>query len=201
MNRSRKSFFLFLLVALPCTGETLFEFEGTIYPQRFLQTKGIGYGHHAIVWKEGGTSAKALIEAEIPDREVADILAEKGLRGGNNLDSETWTERNDPDNPAADERVIGPTVEITVTWDDLDRPKRLQEILGMPKAEYRFGDNRSLIPIWKSGCIVCNVSCPGGKISNHSLTIRDQVMERLRPRLDLNSLPEDGTWVRVRIFR
>ncbi|MCB9781842.1 MAG: hypothetical protein H6751_02625 [Candidatus Omnitrophica bacterium] len=191
----------FLLFTLPCSAKTLLEFEGKIYPRRFLQVKGIGYGHHAIVWKDGRTSEKALLEAEIPDREVADILAKQGLVGGNNLTNETWTARNDPNNPAADARVAGPTVEVTVTWEGLNRWKKLKEILGMPEADYRFGDHRSLIPIWKSGCIVCDVSCPGGKISNHSLTIRDQVMKRLRPKMDLEKLPKDGTRVRVRISK
>ena len=189
------------LFSVSASAEVLLEFEGTIYPHRFLEVKGIGYGHHSIVWKEGRTARKALIEAEMPDQEVANRLASKGLIGGNNLTDETWSERNDPNNPAADARVEGPTIEVRITWEGLAQPVRLQEILGMPDADYRFGDHRSLIPIWRSGCIVCNVSCPGGKISNHSLTIRDQVKGRLKPHLHPEKLPPDGTRVRVILSR
>lgn len=188
--------FIGLVLATPTFADPLLEFEGTLYPQRFLRVKGIGYGHHAIVWEGGKAADKALIVAKMPDREVADQLSRKGLVGGNNLTDETWSARNDTKNSAADERVQGPTVEIIVSWPGLDVPVSLGEILGMD-VDYRFGDHRALIPVWKSGCIVCNVSCPGGKISNHTLTIRDQVMKRLRPHLDPTQLPKDGTAVRV----
>lgn len=192
---------LVLLLAAPACSEVLLEFEGTIHPQRFLKVRDIGKGHHAIVWKGGGASRKALIETDLSDLKAAERLTEKGLVGGGNLPEEAWSKRNDPNDPAADARVEGPTVEITVLWEGLESPRRLQDLLGLPDADYRFGDHRSLIPVWKSGCIVCNVSCPGGKISNRSLTIRDQVQQRLRPRLDPSNLPPDGTRVRVFVSR
>jgi hypothetical protein len=179
----------------------LLEFSGKIYPNRFLRVKGISYGHHAIAWTGGGAAKFALIETDTPDREIADRLAGMGVAGGNNLTAETWNARNDPANPAADQRVTGASLEIRVLWEGLRKARTLRSILGMPEAEYRFGDHRALIPIWKSGCVVCNVSCPGAKISNHTLTIRDQAQGRLRPDIDVSSLPPDGTPVRIGVFR
>lgn len=197
----RRLLILILFLAAPARSEVLLEFEGTIHAQRFLEVRDIGKGHHAIVWRGGGASRKALIETDLSDLEAAKRLSEKGLVGGNNLPEEAWCKRNDPNHPAADARVEGPTIEITVMWAGLESPQRLQDLLGLPDADYRFGDHRSLIPVWKSGCIVCNVSCPGGKISNRSLTIRDQVQQRLSPRLDPSNLPPDGTPVRVFVTR
>jgi len=180
--------------------QPLVEFGGIIYPKRFLAVEGELFGHHAIAWKGGRSSQLALIEADVPDRQVADELAKKEVRAGNNLDSATWDARHDPDNPAADERVEGASLEVHVEWEGSRGPKDLRQILGMSDADYRFGDHRALIPIWKSGCIVCDVSCPGAKISNRSLTVRDEVEGHLRPELDLEKLPPDGTQVRVSIY-
>ena len=59
--------------------QPLVEFEGTLYPKRFLGVEGELFGHHAVTWKGGRSARLALIEADVPDRWVADELAKKGL--------------------------------------------------------------------------------------------------------------------------
>ncbi len=185
----------------PSPEKLLMELEGIIYPQRFLEVPGEPFGHHAMVWKEGRTANRALIVAETPDRAVAERLAALGATGGNNLSPAAWENRRDLSDPSADARVRGSTVEVWVEWRGGGGPQRLADLIGLPDAVYRFGDHRALIPIWRSGCIVCNVSCPGGKISNQTLTLRDQTEGRLHPKLNLKDLPPDGTRVRVRLYR
>lgn len=175
--------------------------DGTIHPQRFLEVQGEPFGHHAIVWRGGRTASRALIVTETSDREVADRLAALGAIGGNNLAPQAWENRKDRADPSADERVSGSTVEVWVEWKGGGGSRNLAVLMGLPDAQYRFGDHRHLIPVWRSGCIVCNVSCPGGKISNRSLTIRDQTEGRLHPKLNLKDLPPDGTKVRIRLYR
>jgi len=54
-----------------------------------------------------------------------------------------------------------------------------------------------LIPVWRSGCVTCLFSCPGGKTSNAAFTIRDQYLNRKVFLADEKNLPPDGTPVRV----
>jgi hypothetical protein len=196
--------FSFLVAILPAeatSNKPLLEFKGRIYPERFLAVKGEPTGHHAIVWKKGRAAKRALIETDISDQEVADALAGMGVTAANNLSSKTWDTRFDKEAPASDQRVEGTALAVTLEWEGSGGPISLQQILGLPDAVYRFADNRTLISVWRSGCIVCNVSCPGGKIGNRSLTVRDQAEGRLRPKLDSKKLPPEGTEVTVRIER
>lgn len=181
--------------------EGLIEFRGRIYPERFKKVRGEPAGHHAIVWEEGRAARRALIETDVPDAVVAETLAKLGVAAGNNLEPEAWEERKDATNPSADGRVQGASIEIEVTWLGEAEWTSLATIQGLEDADYRFGDHRSHIPVWRSGCVVCNVSCPGGKISNHTLTIRDQAKGMLSDRIRLEPLPEDGTPVRIRVKR
>lgn len=197
-----------LLPSTPHTGpelgipanRVLMEFQGNLYPSRFLGVRGEPFGHHAIAWKEGRAAKRALIITDISDKTVAETLAAKGLRGGNNLEEDTWDSRKDKENPAADERVEGASLEVFVSWGGAE-PIDLKRILGLADADFRFGDHRSLIPVWRSGCIVCAVSCPGAKVSNRSLTVRDQTEGLLRKKLRLMALPPEGTPVTVFLLR
>lgn len=179
--------------------EGLLEFRGTIHPNQFSKVRGEPYGHHAIVWGKGGAAKRALIVTDVPDEEIAKTLEALGVPAGNNLAPEAWEERKAPDNPAADERVEGASLVIEVRWDGAPEWKPLEHLVGLEQADYRFGDHRRWIPVWNSGCVVCNVSCPGGKISNHTLTIRDQSAGKLREAVRPPQLPPDGTRVAIRV--
>lgn len=135
-------------------------------------------GHHAVTWRGGRKSHEALLVTFTSDTEVHDALISLGARPGNNLTQEVWDERKNRRSRAPETRVEGDPVAAFVWWEGLKDPLPLSALLHNPtgkEIDLRFGGQKSLIPVWKSGCIVCMQSCPGGKISNHSCTIRDYV--------------------------
>jgi hypothetical protein len=150
-----------------------------------LQPKAFGSGwfkqlpgHHAVTWKGGRKSHEALLSTFASDTEVYDALISLGAKPGNNLTQEVWDERKNPESKAPERRVEGDSVVSLVWWQGLKDPLPLSALLHNPSGkpvDLRFGGHKSLIPIWKSGCIICMQSCPGAKISNHTCTIRDYV--------------------------
>ncbi len=154
-------------------------FLATLQPKAF----GPGWfkqlpGHHAVTWSGGRKSDEALLSTYSSDTAVYDALISLGAKPGNNLTQEVWDERKNPKSRAPDRRVEGDPVAAFVWWEGLKDPFPLSALLCNPsgkKIDLRFGGHKSLIPVWKSGCIVCLQSCPGGKISNRSCTIRDYV--------------------------
>jgi hypothetical protein len=134
--------------------------------------------YHGVVWRKGGAAKEALFIAYADDTSVYDALVSLGAVPGNNLTMAAWNDRNDPASRAPDVRVEGTPVEVSVWWEGLASPVPLSALLTDSAGrgiDMRFGGNKSLIPQWHSGCIVCLYSCPGGKVSNHSYTIRDYV--------------------------
>lgn len=132
--------------------------------------------YHAVVWKEGRAAGEALLSAHIDDASVYDALVAIGGVPGNNLTMAAWNDRKDPKSKAPEERVKGSPVDVFVWWPKLSRPLPLKDLLidpGGKGIDMRFGGNKALIPDWRSGCIACLYSCPGGKVSNRAYTIRD----------------------------
>lgn len=135
-------------------------------------------GHHAVTWKDGRKGDEALLATFTSDIEVYNALISLGAKPGNNLTQAVWDERKNPESSAPSTRVEGDPVVALVWWKGLKEPIPLSALLNNPtakKIDLRFGGQKSLIPVWKSGCIICLQSCPGGKISNHNATIRDYV--------------------------
>lgn len=135
-------------------------------------------GHHAVTWKEGKKGGEALLATYASDTAVYDAMISIGAKPGDNLSQKVWDERNNPESKAPETRVQGSPVDVQVWWQGLSKALPLDKLLKDPEGkgvDLRFGGEKSLIPIWKSGCIVCLQSCPGGKISNHAYTIRDYV--------------------------
>ncbi len=177
-------------------------FEGVIYPDRYNSRKDRANGHHLIVWSGGGNARKALINTEHPDITILNALTTIGAIPGNNLTPETWTDRNDPNSSEPDKRVEGDKISITIVWDGASH--NLEEFLLDSSAddlEIRFGGHAELIPVWKSGCITCLFSCPGGRTSNASYSIRDQHLNHKTFMADQSKLPPDGTpvWIYMKI--
>jgi len=136
-------------------------------------------GHHAVTWSGGRKSHEALLVTFSSDTEVHDALITLGARPGNNLTQEVWDERNNPKSRAPETRVGGDSVVALVWWEGLKDPLPLSALFHNPSStevDLRFGGHKSLIPVWKSGCVICMQSCPGGKISNRSCTFRDYVV-------------------------
>lgn len=151
----------------------------TLQPEAF----GSGWfkpmpGHHAVTWKRGKSAGYALLVTETSDSDLYDALLSIGAKPGNNLNRAVWEERYDKRSAAPATKVEGSPVDVFVWWEGLGEPIPLAKLLEDPAGkgiDLRFGGHKDLIPVWRSGCIVCLQSCPGGKISNRQYTIRDYV--------------------------
>ena len=156
--------------------------------------------YHAIVWKGGRAKANALFVAHATDLQVHQALLDIGAAPGNNLTLDSWDERFAPDHADPNLRVTGSVIEISVQWEGSQKVYDISEILvdaGGGGFSFRFGGNLKHIQEWKSGCVACLYSCPGGKVSNASYTIRDYVDEATRFQAREDLLPPDGSEVRL----
>lgn len=174
-------------------------FTGTIYPSQFNSWRSWPQNHHFIVWQGGRSSNNALIEADASDLDVGRALRSLGAVAGDNLTLDSWDARQEPGNSDPDLHVEGTVVDVVISWGD-SASVRAGDILvdhGGKGFEFRFGGHEKFVPVWKSGCIVCLESCPGGRISNARYTLRDYQYDvaTFDPRHHM--LPEDGTPVVV----
>jgi len=176
-------------------------FSGRIYPARFNGWHTGLKHHHFIVWKNGGAARNALVRADVSDEAVLAALERLGARTGDNLTADAWDRRNDPESPDPDRPVQGTLVDVSIAWRDGDfhAPDDLFIDHGGRGFSFRVGGHRSLIPRWRSGCIVCLESCPGGRISNERYTLRDLATGRSRFDVRANALPNDGATVQIAI--
>ena len=176
-------------------------FDGKIYPTRFNWRSDRANGHHFIVWTGGGNAKKALIEATSNDVDILKNLITAGAEQGNNLSEHAWTERNNEQSSAPDQRVEGSKVRITVEWDGVEHEiGEMIESVAKDDFDIRVGGHESLVPVWRSGCVTCLFSCPGGRTSNHAYTIRDQALNRKSFQALEKNLPEDGSEVIVNFY-
>jgi len=159
-------------------------------------------GYHLVVWRDGGSADAALFRAEVSDVEVIDALESLGAVPGDALDVATWDERHDEASWQPDRVIEGPPVEVLVRAAPGGEWLRLDQIVDDAMGagfEMRFGGHRANIPAWRSGCVVCLYSCPGGKIGNARYTVRDFAKQTTRFAVREGVLPRDGTRVTIRI--
>jgi hypothetical protein len=171
-----------------------------VQPEAMQRWIGV-QGHHAVVWDGGKASGWALFRALASDHDVRVALDALGARPGENLTIETWTERSNPKSREPDKRVEGTPVDVLVAWDGR-KPVPLGSVIRQkgstsPELDFRYGGHEKWQPTFKSGCIVCLYSCPGGAVSSRSRTIRnyeeDGVIYFSRP----EALPPAGTEVTI----
>ncbi len=170
-----------------------------IYPSKFNAWTSWTKHHHFVVWKNGRAAHNALIETDASDLQVLEALLAIGAVAGNNLAADTWEKRAERSNPEPDKRVEGSTIEVSVAWKG-QRPLHAEDIFEDKFGKgflFKFGGHKDLIPIWKSGCIVCLQSCPGGRISNANYTMRNYHDERSKFEVQKANLPRDGAEVEV----
>lgn len=175
--------------------------SGRIYPSKFNAWTSWTKHHHFIVWKKGRAAHNALIETDASDEEVLDALLSIGAVPGNNLTVDTWEKRAELSSPEPDKRVEGSLIDVSVAWQG-QSPIGTAEIFEDKFGKgflFRFGGHRALIPVWKSGCVVCLQSCPGGRISNANYTMRDYYYARSKFEVRKERLPKDGTPVQVKL--
>jgi hypothetical protein len=159
-------------------------------------------GHHAIVWKEGRAKTWALFASDVSDHDVRVALDSLGAKRGENLTPATWNERENPSNREPDKRVAGTAVDVFVEWQGSHGPVPLARLIAekgqtVPQMDFRYGGNERWQKDFKSGCIVCLYSCPGGAIGNHAHPIRDSVRDGVVYSAVRKALPPAGTRVTI----
>ena len=176
------------------------DFDATVHAGSWDEGEMAGY--HLLVWKGGGSADASLFQASVSDVEVLDALESLGAVPGNALDLATWDERDDPSSWKPDQMVQGPPVEILVRTKREGDWLRLDQVVHDPMGvgfDLRLGGHRANIPAWKSGCVICLYSCPGGKIGNARYTVRDFTKGTTRFAVKPDVLPDDGERVTIRI--
>ncbi len=149
------------------------EVAATYLPERFNNTKGLK-NHHFIVWQQGKAAPNALFETYASDSAIYDALLKAGAKPGNNLSIDSWEMISKSNSKEPDKRVEGSLIKVSFSHGfNSFGPKDLLEDLNSNKFDFRFGGNSDFISHWRSGCVVCLQSCPGGKIGNHTYTMRD----------------------------
>lgn len=168
--------------------EKYVEASAIFQPDRFNNTEGLK-NHHFIVWQHGKAAPNTLIETFASDSAIYDALVKVGAKPGNNLSIDTWEKSSSKSSIEPDKRVEGSLINVsfhhgleTLAVTDLIKDKRGKEF------EFRFGGNFDFISHWRSGCVVCLQSCPGGKIGNRTYTMRD-LQEKI-PQFIKNSPPK-----------
>ncbi len=171
---------------------------GLYQPSQFNKTLGLRQ-HHFIVWDYGRAGINALFTTYASDSLIHEALVAAGAKPGNNLTMDSWNRRNSRSSSEPDKRVEGSSISVAVIYAGKTySPKQILKDKNSRAFDFRFGGNLKLIPEWRSGCVVCLQSCPGGKIGNYTYTIRD--LENRLPKFDIiSSVPiKDGEEVQIR---
>ncbi len=172
----------------------------TVQPHAMERPFGVK-GHHAIVWKGGRAKLWALFVAGVSDRDVRAALDSLGAHRGENLTPDTWNAREDESNREPAKRVEGSRIEVFVEWKGSGRVPLAdlisEEGKAAPALDFRYGGNERWQKDFRSGCIVCLYSCPGGAIGNHAHPIRDYVRDGVVYASRADRLPPSGTKVTI----
>lgn len=171
----------------------------SVHPTAMKRPLGVK-GHHAVTWKGGRARPWALFVSDVSDHDVRVALNQLGARPGENLTMETWTERENPKNPEPDKRVAGTPIDVFVEWNGKRMPLSdviAEKELPAPLMDFRYGGNERFQTEFKSGCIVCLYSCPGGVVGNHAHPIRDYVRDGVVYEARRDRLPKSGTKVTI----
>jgi hypothetical protein len=171
-----------------------------VQPNAMKRPLGV-QGHHAIVWRGGRAKYWALFVSDVSDSDVRRALDSLGAKRGENLTPATWNAREDLRNPEPDKRVEGSNIQVFVEWKGQARVP-LASLLEekrqrAPKLDFRYGGNERWQKDFRSGCIVCLYSCPGGAIGNHAHPIRDWVRDGVVYASRPERLPPSGTKVTI----
>ncbi len=176
-------------------------FTATVQPGAMARPLGVK-GHHAIVWKGGNSKTWALFVSDASDHDVRVALDSLGARAGENLTPDSGNARKDPGNREPDKRVAGTPVAVFVEWKGSKGRVPLGRLISekqhaAPRLDLRYGGNERYQKEFKSGCIVCLYSCPGGAIGNHAHPIRDYVRDGVVYASIPERLPRAGTKVTI----
>jgi hypothetical protein len=171
----------------------------TVQPSAMERPFGVK-GHHAIVWRGGRAWPWALFVSEVSDHDVRVALDALGAKRGENLTEDSWNAREDPANHEPDKRVEGTPIDVFLEFDGRRVPLAsllTEEGKPVPRLDFRYGGHERFQKDFKSGCIVCLYSCPGGAVGNHAHPIRDWVRDGPVYTSNPDKLPKKGTRVTV----
>jgi hypothetical protein len=189
----------------PCATEALYiisnkkevHVQAIAHPDQFQgldNQKNPMSGYHLLVWNQGRAASNALFTTTVSDSALHNALIQIGAKPSNELNLDTWDQRNDPKHPAPDQHVTGTPIDIDIQWPNQEAPQPLSDMItdtGGRGFDFRFGGHLANQSQWHSGCGVCLYSCPGGKISNAAYTVRDYVQKntqfRIRPNVSLKN--------------
>jgi len=167
-------------------------------PGQYNTRKGLK-NHHFIVWEGGRAGDLAVFNTYIPDSVIYKALVSIGATPGNNLSQEAWTKRTSKSSNEPDKKAKGSPLSISIDFcDSTYTPSDIIEDISHKPQKYRFAGNLDLIPHWRSGCVVCLQSCPGGKIGNATYSIRDLVEGHAQFRLTNKTALISGDEVTLR---
>jgi hypothetical protein len=174
-------------------------FQATVQPEAMDRMFGVK-GHHAIVWKGGKSHRWALFVSEASDHDVRIALDSLGARRGENLTPDSWNARDDASNREPDKRVEGSRIGVYVEWKSRRTPLGrviVEKGETAPRLDFRYGGNERFQKEFRSGCIVCLYSCPGGAVGNHAHPIRDYVRDGVVYASVPERLPPAGSKVTI----
>jgi hypothetical protein len=175
-------------------------FTAVAQPDALGRTFAIGgvKGHHAITWKGGSAASRALFVSDASDHDVRAALNALGAKAGENLSEDSWNARDDAKNREPDKRVEGTPIDVFVEWNGHRIPFAdlvAEKGHATPTLDFRYGGNERFQKDFKSGCIVCLYSCPGGAVGNHAHPIRDYVRDGVVYSSVASRMPPEGTRV------
>jgi hypothetical protein len=133
------------------------------------------------------------------DVEVSEALAAIGAKAEpGEFSVKSYTERLKKDSHHPDVTPKGSPISVYFTWNEKDGKERRVEANEF--MENSTGKKLEFVFVGKihpSHCIACMYGCPGGKIANSSLSVRDYFERGATWRIKSGILPPDGTPVLI----
>ncbi len=179
------------------------KWQAYVHPADKYAEKGFDPDHwHLII---SGTQANPAV-GRIPvfvawatDVEVSEALALIGAKAEiNDFGVKTYNERLKKDSPYPDYIPRGTSISVYITWNEKSGKERTIEanefLENSAGKQLAFVYNGKIHP---SHCIACLYGCPGGKIANSSLSVRDYFDRGAVWKIKSGILPADGTLVLI----
>lgn len=133
------------------------------------------------------------------DVEVSEALALIGAKAGSSeFGVKSYNERLKKDSPYPDDTPQGTPISVYITWNDKSGKEKTAEANEF--LENSTGKKLEFAYIGKihpSHCIACLYGCPGGKIANSALSVRDYFDRGAVWKIKGGILPPDGTPVLI----
>ncbi|OGP91061.1 MAG: hypothetical protein A2156_06575 [Deltaproteobacteria bacterium RBG_16_48_10] len=179
------------------------KWQAYVHPVDKYADKGFDPNHwHLII---SGTQANPSVgrvpvfTAWATDVEVSEALAAIGAKAEtSHFSVKSYNERLTKDSPHPDYTPKGTPISVYITWNEKggnDKTVEANEFM-----ENSTGKKLEFVYVGKihpSHCIACMYGCPGGKIANSSLSVRDYFDKGATWRVRSGILPPDGTPVLI----